>query len=100
MSDPHSTYSIFSFVSEAFKYVMAGLLTLLWWDVRKVRSMREGIMKAIDDKYLPREHHDLMVLNAELKQDSLRVQETQEIKDWMQEKFDELKKTIEENGKK
>ena len=48
------TYEI---LSEGVKYVATGLLGVLWWDVRKVRQMKDSIMGDIEKKYLTKDKH-------------------------------------------
>ena len=40
-----------------FKLVFAGILGILWWDVRKVGKLRQNIMNGIEGKYLTRDKH-------------------------------------------
>lgn len=42
-----ATYDI---LSEGVKLVAVGLLGILWWDIRKIKGMRAGIIKEQDDK--------------------------------------------------
>uniref|UniRef100_A0A6M3J009 Uncharacterized protein n=1 Tax=viral metagenome TaxID=1070528 RepID=A0A6M3J009_9ZZZZ len=48
------TYEI---LSEGVKYVATGLLGVLWWDVRKVRQLKDSIMGDIERKYLTKDKH-------------------------------------------
>ena len=84
MPDQNSTYSI---VSEGVKYVATGLLGVLWWDVRKVRLMKDIIMKESDEKYLSKTEHDLRCEVNTLKQNN-------DLHAHIDHKFEELRADI------
>lgn len=46
---PDKLAGVYDVVSSAVQYAVAGLLAILWWDVRKVRSLRSLIVKEATD---------------------------------------------------
>lgn len=78
--------------------IMTGLLTLLWTDLRKIRTERESLMdmirsnaEEIDEKYMSMERHELICSNA-----ALRMEQT--VGKMLKEAVHELKEEIRKNG--
>jgi len=83
------TYEI---LSEGVKYVATGLLGVLWWDVRKVRQMKDSIMGAVEKKYLTKDKHvDLCKLQ-------IALMENQVIKALQDTKTEIIKEIHKSNG--
>lgn len=43
--------------ANGFKILFAGILSVLWWDVRKVGKVKENMDKEIADTYLTQDKH-------------------------------------------
>jgi hypothetical protein len=70
--------SAYQILSEGVKYMATGLLGLLWWDIRKVRQMKDTIMGEIKRDYLTENMHEALCgkQRAEIKTEFLEALHT------------------------
>ena len=77
------------------KTVFAGIMGLLWWDIRQIRKERVGQKKEMEDElddYMTKEKHtDLCKINTLELKDALVEQ--------MNTRFDEMANLIIKNGR-
>ena len=83
-------------ISEGVKYVATGLLGVLWWDVRKVRGMKDMIMKETKNLFLTPDNQEKYI-RYEKHRDLCKIN-THEIKDHINDKFSDMKDFIKKNG--
>ena len=77
---PQSTIEILGLIG---KTAMAGLLGLLWLDVRKVRGMKGTILESIRGEFLTKEDHTVQCKFQALVQENLQIKTTNEIKEYI-----------------
>ena len=78
--------------ANAARVVFVGMLSLLWWDVRKVHKVKEEITEEVEGKYLTHDKHtDLCtIVSLEMKQ---------HVSDEIQGSEERIIKAIKDNGK-
>ena len=73
----------------------AGIMGLLWWDIRQIRKERVGQEKKTDEKlkdYITAEKHDDLCKINTLEQNSA-------LREFIDDKFKEMRTLIIENGR-
>ena len=86
------------YLGDILKAIMAGLLALLWWDIRKIRGERIEQLAQVDEKlnkYVTLEKHQDLCQISTLAQNADLLMKFDERLDT---RFKDMKDFIEKNG--
>ena len=90
------------FLGDALKLLMAGLLGLLWFDIRKIRGERTQQLETMDHKldgYISAEKHkDMCKINTLKQNAALMAEFDKKLTERLNERFDDFKEFIRLNG--